>query len=47
MSDSAPIGTPTGTPVAPRGLGFLLLYALAWGGGVIAYVPLLTLILPV
>jgi len=37
----------TGTPVASRGLGFLLLYALAWGGGVIAYVPLLTLILPV
>lgn len=33
--------------VPSRGLGFLLLYALAWGGGVIAYVPLLTLILPV
>jgi MFS family permease len=43
MSDSA-----AAEPViAPRGLGFLLLYALAWGGGVIAYVPLLTLILPV
>lgn len=28
-------------------LTFLLLYALAWGGGVVAYVPLLTLILPV
>tara|TARA_R110002167_G_scaffold17426_21_gene66573 strand:+ start:569 stop:1804 length:1236 start_codon:yes stop_codon:yes gene_type:complete len=34
-------------PVPHRGLGFLLLYALAWGGGVVAYVPLLTLILPV
>ncbi|MGV3578204.1 MFS transporter [Brevundimonas sp.] len=33
--------------VQPRGLGFLVLYALAWGGGVIAYVPLLTLILPI
>jgi MFS family permease len=43
MSDSAPAEV----AVAPRGLGFLLLYALAWGGGVIAYVPLLTLILPV
>jgi MFS family permease len=30
-----------------RSLTFLLLYALAWGGGVVAYVPLLTLILPV
>lgn len=46
MSDSAPISALAGTPVAPRGLGFLLLYTLAWGGGVIAYVPLLTLILP-
>lgn len=35
------------SPVRPRGLGFLVLYALAWGGGVIAYVPLLTLILPI
>lgn len=33
--------------VPPRGLGFLSLYALAWGGGVVAYVPLLTLILPI
>lgn len=43
MSDSAPAESGG----ARRGLGFLLLYALAWGGGVIAYVPLLTLILPV
>ena len=35
------------SPVRPRGLGFLAIYALAWGGGVIAYVPLLTLILPI
>lgn len=35
------------SPVKPRGFGFLSLYALAWGGGVIAYVPLLTLILPI
>lgn len=35
------------TKPSGRALGFLLLYALAWGGGVIAYVPLLTLILPV
>lgn len=35
------------SPVEPRGLGFLALYALAWGGGVVAYVPLLTLILPI
>lgn len=35
------------SPVRPRGLGFLVLYALASGGGVIAYVPLLTLILPI
>lgn len=34
-------------PVRARGLGFLSLYALAWGGGVIAYVPLLSLILPI
>lgn len=34
--------------VAPRrSLRFLLLYALAYGGGVVAYVPLLTLLLPV
>lgn len=38
-------GAPTTAP--SRGLGFLMLYALAWGGGVIAYVPLLTLVLPV
>ncbi|MCQ4052052.1 MFS transporter, partial [Klebsiella pneumoniae] len=25
---------------------WLILYALAWGGGVIAYTPLLTLLLP-
>lgn len=30
-----------------RSLGYLLLYALAYGGGVVAYVPLLTLLLPV
>lgn len=30
-----------------RSLRFLILYALAWGGGVVAYVPLLTLVLPV
>ncbi|WP_396592656.1 MFS transporter [Brevundimonas sp. R86498] len=34
-------------PVHSRTLKFLILYALAWGGGVIAYVPLLTLVLPV
>ena len=39
--------TDAASPVRPRALGFLLLYALAWGGGVIAYVPLLTLILPI
>ena len=39
--------TDAASPVRPRGLGFLVLYALAWGGGVIAYVPLLTLILPI
>lgn len=33
--------------VQPRPLTFLILYALAWGGGVIAYVPLLTLVLPI
>src|SRR3546814_12500016 len=33
---------------APRrqSLGFLLLYALAWAGGAIAYVPFLTILLP-
>src|SRR3546814_11291811 len=33
---------------APRrqSLGFLLLYALAWAGGAIAYVPFLAILLP-
>src|SRR3546814_13355374 len=33
---------------APRhqSLGFLLLYALAWAGGAMAYVPFLTILLP-
>jgi MFS family permease len=34
-------------PEGRRSLRWLLLYALAYGGGVVAYVPLLTLILPV
>ncbi len=33
-------------PVARRSTAFLLLYALAYAGGVIAYLPLLTLLLP-
>lgn len=30
-----------------RGAGFIILYALAWGGGTVAYMPFLTLVLPV
>lgn len=37
----------TDVPDDRRSLRFLLLYALAYGGGVIAYVPLLTLLLPI
>jgi len=39
--------TGAGGPVdPPRPPAWLLLYALAWGGGVVAYTPLLTLLLP-
>ena len=44
MSD--PSGAP-GSPHARQPLRFLLLYALAWAGGSIAYVPFLTILLPV
>lgn len=43
MTDPA---TPPDERPRRRSLPFLLLYALAYGGGVMAYVPLLTLILP-
>lgn len=37
----------TSSPPAERGIGvFLLVYALAWAGGAIAYTPFLTLLLP-
>lgn len=39
---------PAGAPPAPsQSAGFLLLYALAVAGGAVAYVPLLTILLPV
>ncbi len=44
MSDRS--GAP-GSPHARQPLRFLLLYALAWAGGSIAYVPFLTILLPV
>lgn len=34
-------------PASPGGTRFVLLYALAWAGGVIGYTPLLTILLPV
>lgn len=36
-----------GAPPQRQSFGFLLLYALAWAGGAIAYVPFLTILLPV
>lgn len=39
--------SPEGTPVTRQSYGFLLLYALAWAGGSVAYVPFLTILLPV
>lgn len=36
-----------GEPLARQPLWFLVLYALAWAGGSIAYVPFLTILLPV
>ena len=37
---------PADSPSVHRSTGFLLTYALAYGGGVIGYLPLLTLLLP-
>ncbi len=37
----------SGEPVTRQPLSFLVLYALAWAGGAIAYVPFLTILLPV
>lgn len=37
----------SGEPVTRQPLSFLMLYALAWAGGSIAYVPFLTILLPV
>jgi len=45
-ADPSRRGQPGADP-ARRSQTFLLLYALAYGGGVIAYVPLLTLLLPI
>ncbi|MGL4542729.1 MAG: MFS transporter [Polymorphobacter sp.] len=41
------IGGSASTDQPPQHRRFLLLYALAWAGGAIAYVPLLTVLLPV
>ena len=35
-----------GEPAGCRRSAFVWLYALAWGGGVVAYAPFLTLVLP-
>lgn len=35
------------SPVARQSSAFLLLYALAWAGGAVAYVPFLTILMPV
>ena len=38
--------TPEAAPSTRQSPGFLLLYALAWAGGAVAYVPFLTILLP-
>ena len=43
----APGELPLGQPPSRQPVSFLVLYALAWAGGSIAYVPFLTILLPV